>query len=90
MWTKNKSIPLPRFEPVSSNVYSSYYADYFAAFFSYGKGKFNTITCHEGTERSKGIVLLFFNFDARRVGWSKPHPGLFVSRKRRVTHYTGG
>jgi len=54
----NKSLTLPRFEPGSSNVYSSYYADYVTAVF-YGKGNVYAITCYEDTERSKGIALLF-------------------------------
>ena len=39
---------------------------------------------------SRGVAFCIFDLSTKRVGWSVPHPGHFISRKQTGTDCTGG
>jgi hypothetical protein len=52
-----------------------------------GKGTLYQTQCPEG---GRGIILLFLDLGARRVGWSAPCPGRFTPGKDPVPTVQGG
>jgi len=48
------------------------------------KDSVHPIICHEDTEGSRSIAVLFLSLGARWGGWLTPRPGLFSSGNDRI------